>query len=125
MGQKDIVTKQFMKQPEVFADAWNCFFEKGELVLRAEELHPLDPVEFGRTNPKLFERHRDVLKYWGGMADQKNAYLLLGIENQSDTDYSMPIRNMEYDVLRYKEQLEKRRQEPEKKGAWFCRSPLQ
>lgn len=32
-------------------------------------------------------------------------YLLLGIENQSDIHYAMPVRNMVYDAIAYEEQL--------------------
>ena len=115
MGQKDIITKKFMKQPEVFADTFNCFFYEGDPDIKPDQLRSLDPIETGSKQRKHYERHRDMLKYFGGMQDDENAYLLLGIENQSYIDYSMPVRNMGYDVLRYEEQIEQRRKKKDEK----------
>jgi hypothetical protein len=40
------------------------------------------------------------------MQDENAAYLILGLEGQSEVHYAMPIKNMGYDYLRYNEQLE-------------------
>ncbi len=39
------------------------------------------------------------------MEDGKTAYVLLGIENQTDVHYAMPVRNMLYDALQYNKQI--------------------
>ena len=40
------------------------------------------------------------------MTDGKAIYAILGIENQSYVDYSMPVRNMLYDSMQYFVQVE-------------------
>lgn len=40
------------------------------------------------------------------MQDESNVYLLLGIENQSEQNFAMPV-NMVYDSLEYAGQVEK------------------
>ena len=39
------------------------------------------------------------------MQDDKATYLLLGIENQSDIHYALPVKNMNYDALNYGRQV--------------------
>lgn len=40
------------------------------------------------------------------MEDEKAAYVIVGIENQTDIHYAMPIRNMLYDALQYSMQVQ-------------------
>ena len=40
------------------------------------------------------------------MQDENAAYLLLGIENQSDVHYAMPVKNLVYDTLHYAKQVQ-------------------
>ena len=37
--------------------------------------------------------------------DDEAAYILLGIENQTDIHYAMPVRNIIYDALQYGKQV--------------------
>lgn len=41
------------------------------------------------------------------MQDESNVYLLLGIENQSEQNFAMPVKNMVYDSLEHAGQVEK------------------
>jgi len=41
------------------------------------------------------------------MNDGKTAFLILGIENQSEVHYAMPVRNLIYDELNYGQQVNK------------------
>lgn len=113
MGQKDTITKRYMSKPEYFADAFNYFVFGGEQIIRPENLVEQDPVEIGIIPLELYDskdnemvqKFRDVLKECVLMQDEKVAYLLLGIENQSDVHYAMPVRNMVYDALNYGKQV--------------------
>ena len=110
MGQKDTITKRYMSKPEYFADAFNYFVFGGEQIIRPENLVEQDPVEIGIIPLELYDnekvqKFRDVLKECVLMQDEKVAYLLLGIENQSDVHYAMPVRNMIYDALNYGKQV--------------------
>ena len=42
MGKADTITKQFMSDNQIFADAFNYFVYDGEQVNQPEQLHPLD-----------------------------------------------------------------------------------
>ena len=110
MADKDTLTKQFMRKPEVFADAFNFYIYGGRQVIRPEDLKELDTtaiaVPYGSDNAKApTQKSRDVLKCWVGMTDRKNAYLMLGVENQTNIHYAMPARNMLYDAIQYDNQI--------------------
>ena len=47
MAEKDIVTKDYIKDTEVFADAFNYLIFDGKPVINPSKLHEMDPVEIG------------------------------------------------------------------------------
>ena len=51
------------------------------------------------------QKYRDILKTAVIMQEVETYYLLLGIENQTDIHYAMPVRNMIYDALQYGRQV--------------------
>ena len=106
MGHADTITKQYMKNQHIFADAFNFFIYNGEQQILAEQLHSLDN-SYAETLPddSSIQRVRDGLKYMTAMADQQTAYAVLGIENQTEIHYAMPVRNMLYDALEYTSQV--------------------
>ena len=113
VGQKDTLTKQYISNNTVFADICNYYIYQGKPVIQPEQLHPLDPREFAFIQTPDAVKHlppvqkqRDVLKYITAKATDTAAYLIIGIENQSDIHYAMPIRNMLYDALQYENQLQ-------------------
>ena len=111
MGQKDITTKDYMKENTVFADAFNKFIYKGEQVIKPENLKPLDTdltgIPYGADGAGVpTQRYRDVLKSATAMEDDSKVYLLLAVEAQSEMHYAMPVRNMVYDALQYAAQVE-------------------
>lgn len=112
MGVKDTVTTKYMRQNEIFADAFNYFIYGGEQVIHPESLKELDTREIdvpyggekGAGQP--VQKTRDVIKSVVAMMDKSTAYLLLAIENQSNIHYAMPVKNMVYDALQYAKQVE-------------------
>ena len=111
MGQKDITTKDYVKENTVFADAFNKFIYKGEQVIKPKNLKPLDTdltaIPYGADGAGVpTQRYRDVLKSATAMEDENAVYLLLGIESQSEVHHAMPVRNMVYDALQYAAQVE-------------------
>ena len=54
------------------------------------------------------QKFRDVMKLWTVMTSSDATYMLLGIENQTNVHYAMPIRNMLYDAMNYSSQVEER-----------------
>ena len=103
MATKDIITKEYMKDTSVFADAFNGFLFDGEPVVDPARLHAMDTTEIavpygeGKTEAPVQKFH-DNLKYLTAMTDENAAYLILGIENQTDVHTAMPVKNMVYDA---------------------------
>ena len=112
MAAKDIVTKDYIKDTEVFADAFNYLIFGGNPVIDPLKLHEMDTTEIGMPYGEgktrvTVQKFRDGLKYLTAMEDGNAAYLLLGIENQSEIHYAMAVKNMVYDALQYAAQVEK------------------
>ncbi len=111
MAGKDTITKDYMQDRETFADAFNFLLYGGRQVIKPEQLKPLDTTSivlpYGEGDkPVPIQKYRDVLKMVTVMEDERAAYLLLGIENQSEIHYAMPVRNMLYDAIQYVSQVE-------------------
>ena len=107
MGKKDAIVKEYMRAPDIFADAFNYFLYGGRKIIKPENLQELDVASIttfygddGKAIP--FQRIRDILKRATVMTDGNATYfLVLGIENQTQQDYAMPVRDMAYDVGEY------------------------
>ena len=116
-GQADTVTKAYMRGNAVFADAFNYLLYDGRAVIDPHDLKEIDPTEIalpfgardGKENRKQKEeavqKYRELLKNAVVMEDGKTAYVLLGIENQTDIHYAMPVKNAIYDALQYGRQV--------------------
>ena len=143
MGTADIVTKEYMRENTVFADAFNYLIYNGKKVIDPAKLTEIDSTEialpFGnaekvkaekkrkeqeaewssvknesvrkkntsRVGVKMdaVQKYRDVFKSVVIKWDEKTSYVLLGIENQTDVHYAMPVRNAIYDALQYGRQV--------------------
>ena len=112
MGAKDTVTTKYMRQNEVFADTFNYYVYGGTQVIDPDNLSELDTRETdvpygGEKGAKQpIQKNRDVVKSAVVMKDDRAAYLLMAIENQSNIHYAMPVKNMVYDALQYAKQVE-------------------
>ena len=109
MGDKDSVTKEYMKQPERFADLFNGFCYGGEQRIQPGDLRDMDTASivlpYGSAGAALPEQKaRDVLKL-ALKTDGRVAYCILGVENQSKIHLAMPVRNMLYDAMTLTEQV--------------------
>lgn len=110
MGQKDSASKKYMENNEIFADAFNMLIHKGNPVIKPSELTELNTTElatlFDTKKLGVIRRYRDVLKLLTIKKTDRVAYVILGIENQSNIHYAMPVRNMLYDAIQYSNQIE-------------------
>ena len=82
----------------------------GRQMIKPERLRELDTTEiavpYGSGDAGVPEqKYRDVLKMM--MTDGDMAYCLLGIENQSDIHYAMPVKNGLYDFMQLARQAAK------------------
>lgn len=112
MGRKDKLTKKYMRNPEKFADFFNGFIYEGKEVIDWKELREVDPTTLidiplinGRKSLTV-QKIRDIIKSAIVMKEDEKYFVLLGIENQSDVHYAMPVRTMLYNALTYTEQVE-------------------
>ena len=113
MGKTDIVTKNYMRGSDIFADAFNFLIYNGEAQIQPQSLQERDATELAvlfsndsvKNETEVQQKYRDILKRAVIMQNEEATYLLLGIENQTDIHYAMPVRNMIYDSLQYGKQV--------------------
>lgn len=111
MGKVDTVTKKYMRQNDRFADICNFYLYDGESVIKAEDLVEKDVTELLSFNDKKnkmvsVQKLRDILKGCVVKTFKGISYMIIGIENQTDVNYAMVIRNMVYDALNYSAQVD-------------------
>lgn len=106
MGQVDLATKNFFGKKDIFADLMNNYFFQGRKVIQAKDLVDRDTESvLANFKPgKLKSKYRDLFKQVEIKADKRATYVLIGIENQTEVDYTMPIRVLLYDALAYEHQ---------------------
>lgn len=110
MGKIDTITKEYMENPIVFADAFNQFLYHGDQKINPARLTELDATEivipYGANGASVPEqKYRDVLKLLHAMTDGRTAYCVMGIENQSKIHYALPVKNGVYDFLQLSHQV--------------------
>ncbi len=122
LGKIDTITKEYMKDPVIFADMFNKFLYHGRQVIRPESLIEMDSTEivvpYGEGKAGVpAQKYRDVLKLM--KTDGNIAYCILGCEDQGAIHYAMPVKNMLYDSMQFARQVTKaaksHRQEKEHK----------
>ena len=109
MGTANTITKQYMQDNVRFADVCNYFLYNGRQVIHPQDLVEKDVTELalphGIKGIVSVEKIRDILKGCCIKTAYGITYLVIGIENQSDTHYAMSVRNMLYDALNYTSQV--------------------
>ena len=97
MEERDMVTHEFWSNNERFADIVNAGIFLGKQVLSGENLESEDgfsgTIKGRRKNRTAVHKYRDIIK----KAAFGSQFILIGIENQSDVHYAMPLRVMGYD----------------------------
>ncbi len=110
MGEKDTLSMEYLSDNTRFADICNyCLFD-GQEVIRAENLKELDTKEFLKLSGlnqkgQQISRIRDILKHAVIRSTGDCTYLIIGVENQTQIHYAMPVRGMIYDALNYGRQV--------------------
>lgn len=114
MGLIDGVTKDYIRDNTVFADAFNYFLYGGEAIIDPESLVEMDSTELAvpyyfdekkGMQTESAQKYRDALKSTTVMYNDKATYMILGVENQTDINYAIPVKNIVYDVLQYGRQV--------------------
>lgn len=127
MGKRDAFGKKYFSDPRRFADVVNAYIFDGEQRVLPESLRTMDPAEIlglefaeetkdskkdGKKPRKPVEMYavqkmRDILKEVVIKCDDHCCYAIIGIENQTDIHYAMPVRNLVYDSLHYLAEVHK------------------
>ena len=111
MGEKDTKAKEYLSDNSRFADLCNYVLFQGEQIIKAETLFEKDSTEVlsilvdGRE--EQFQKWRDLIKGTVIKRNKDMVFVLIGIEDQSDIHYAMPVKNMIYDALNYGSQVKK------------------
>lgn len=112
MRNKNAITQTYMKDPRHFADFFNGYIYHGKEVIQPEQLSEVDtssiamiPYKKGENRVSV-KKYRDIIKKAVLMQSDTSYYLFLGIENQSEIHYAMPVRIMLYNALVYNQQVE-------------------
>lgn len=103
--------KEFFSDPSRYADAINGFGCKGRQIVSADDLQEVDTQVLGLRASK-FVHPFSKTKSWSKTKYRDMArkvafgvnFAIIGIESQDIIDYSLPLRNMEYDVAEYEKQ---------------------
>lgn len=104
MGEIDRELNHFLMDNQVFADVINLSIYGGRQAVHPEELTEAGTVLYPEDHRgKRRERRNDVSKRCGN----GSTYQIFCLENESKINYIMPVRGMEYEAGRYREQIRK------------------
>ena len=102
MGTKDTTQKRLEDFEDIFADISNVLLYDGEDVIKENELETVTVKDTYTVEQQIHEVERDVAKRW---KHHSLHISLIGLENQTDPDYKMPLRVICYDGASYRAQL--------------------
>lgn len=102
MGTKDTTQKRLEDFEDIFADISNVLLYDGEDVIKEKELETITAKDTYTVEKQIHEVERDVVKRW---KHHSLHISLIGLENQTDPDYKMPMRVICYDGASYRAQL--------------------
>jgi len=111
MGRRDILTKKYMSEPKRFADFFNAVLYDGKPVIRPEDLSEMDSTEIvvpyskGKKSVAM-QKVRDIMKSCIVKRSRDSYLVLLGIENQTEVHYAMPVRQLLYNAMSYMMQVD-------------------
>ncbi len=117
--QKDEVLRCYLSDNARYADLMNGMIFEGRNVVQPEDLQPLDSRVEGKANT----RYRDLIRRSCFGVN----FAVVGVENQEEVHYLMPLRCAEYDVYEYRRQAREieRRMELDRKQKLKCRAAME
>ena len=103
--EKDVLSNKYIAPPERYAQVVNNELFDGRQVVDPEGLEELDSqvlhtMGLSPEEIKVLWKNRDLLRIY----KRKALFLILGIENQTNVHYCMPLRMAVYDVMEYEKQ---------------------
>lgn len=128
MGKMDNVTKKYVSRNDIFADIVNYYLFQGKQRVQPDDLRERDVTELISAYKQISDvvskqKLRDVLKSCTFMSAGGYEIVVIGIENQADIHYAMPVKNLIYDAINYASQADaissKHKKEKDLKGDEF------
>ncbi|MBD5476175.1 MAG: transposase [Lachnospiraceae bacterium] len=119
MGQ-DIEWKSYFSDDERYADIINGIVFRGKQIVAETDLHEVDTQTGYRRGMRFIRKWQNANRRRSRIRDsvRKTAFgvnfVIIGIESQEVIDYSIPLRNMAYDVGEYEKQAARIRREVRK-----------
>lgn len=110
MGKNDEALGRYFADNNRYADLINGFVLNGRQVIRAEDLSVMDSRTHGSRKSKN-SKYRDLIRKAVFGAN----FAIIGVENQGEVNYIMPVRCMAYDAGEYERQVSERRKELQQK----------
>ena len=114
MGAKDLAEKNLLQYKDVFSDIVNVNLFGGRCYVSAEELsrEPGELITKSVSDGKLCQLQMDVPM----KCKKDNINFFLCLENQSDKNNVMPVRDMGYQHAKYMEQIKEAKESNRKNG---------
>ena len=114
MGAKDLAEKNLLQYKDVFSDIVNVNLFGGRCYVSAEELsrEPGELITKAVSDDKLRQLQMDVPM----KCKKNNRSFFLCLENQSDKNNVMPVRDMGYQHAKYMEQIKEVKESNRKIG---------
>ena len=114
MGAKDLAEKNLLQYKDVFSDIVNVNLFGGRCYVSAEELsrEPGELITKAVSDDKLCQLQMDVPM----KCKKDNINFFLCLENQSDKNNVMPVRDMGYQHAKYMEQIKEAKESNRKTG---------
>ena len=114
MGAKDLAEKNLLQYKDVFSDIVNVNLFGGRCYVSAEELsrEPRELITKAVSDDKLRQLQMDVPM----KCKKHNRSFFLCLENQSDKNNVMPVRDMGYQHAKYMEQIKEVKESNRKTG---------
>ena len=114
MGAKDLAEKNLLQYKDVFSDIVNVNLFGGRCYVSAEELsrEPGELITKAVSDDKLRQLQMDVPM----KCKKDNTNFFLCLENQSDKNNIMPVRDMGYQHAKYMEQIKEVKESNRKTG---------
>ena len=114
MGAKDLAEKNLLQYKDVFSDIVNVNLFGGRCYVSAEELsrEPSELITKAVSDDKLCQLQMDVPM----KCKKDNINFFLCLENQSDKNNVMPVRDMGYQHAKYMEQIKEAKESNRKTG---------
>ncbi len=113
MGKNEDIVLDYLSQQNVFADLFNGYIFDGAQVIHAGDLMNVDgrlkmfvsddTRKEQKQTYEVIKKERDIVREVQ-IENCKIRLAILGVEHQSEIDYSMALRTTVYDILEYLKQ---------------------